>query len=85
MSILIIDPYTEELNTLKAELQLAGYEDVVSVESVTEALAFFRVDSLGDMPSDVDLVLVDLTSARSESAGFGTGPTQSGTYVYINT
>ena len=78
MSILIIDPYLEELNTLKAELQSVGYEDVVSVESFTEALAFYRVDSLGNLPSDVDLVLMDLASASSESAGFGTAPRQSG-------
>lgn len=72
MSILIVDPNQQELTQLKNGLESVGYEDVVSTESVQEALSFYGVDSLGKVPSSVDLILIDLSSAESEESGFRT-------------
>jgi signal transduction histidine kinase len=77
MSILIVDPNVQELTQLKSGLESAGYEGVVSTESVREALGYYGVDSLGKLPSDVELILMDLTSPDAIESGFRTKPRQS--------
>ena len=73
MSILIIDPSLEERTRLKKELEAAGYEDVVSTESVREALGYYGVDGWERLPSRVSLVLMDLSLAEAEDTGFPSG------------
>ena len=74
MSILIIDPNLQELATLKSDLESVGYEGVVATESVQDALSYYGVDSLGKVPSSVELILMDLSLADSEESGFRTKP-----------
>ena len=77
MSILIVDPYLEERTKLQSLLESSGYEGVVSVESVREALSYHGVDSFSRLLSDVDLVLMDLSLAGVERLDFRAGPRQS--------
>ncbi|PKB72030.1 MAG: hypothetical protein BZY87_02505 [SAR202 cluster bacterium Io17-Chloro-G6] len=74
MSILIIDPSLQELTRLKRDLESAGYEDVVSTQSVPDALAYYRVECLGKLPTEVELILMDFTLADTEELGFSNGP-----------
>ncbi len=77
MSILIVDPYLQELTELKSELESVGYEDLVSTASVREALGHYGVGSLGQVPSSVELILMDFNLADAEESGFRTGQRQS--------
>ena len=77
MSILIVDSNLQELTKLKSELESLGYEGVVSALSRDDALRQYGVDSLGKLPSEVELILMDLTLADSEESGFRAGPKQS--------
>lgn len=74
MSILIVDQSIDERAKLKDELESAGYEDVVSSNSVREALAHYGVNCLGKLSASVDLILMDLTLAEDEESGFRAGP-----------
>lgn len=74
MSILIVDPYLQELAKLKSDLESVGYEDVVSTESAQAALGYYGIDSLGKLPSSVELILMDFNVADSVESGFRTGP-----------
>ena len=77
INILIVDPNVQELTQLKSGLESAGYEGVVSTESVREALGYYGVDSSGKLPSDVELILMDLTSPNAIESGFRIKPRQS--------
>ena len=74
MSILIVDPYLQELTKLNSDLESVGYEGVVSTESAREALVYYGVDSLGKVPSSVELILMDFNLADAEESGLRTGP-----------
>ena len=73
MSILIVEPSLEERTKLKNELESAGYDGVVSTESVREALGYYGVDGWDKLPSSVDLILMDLSLAEAEGSGFSAG------------
>ena len=73
MSILIVEPSLEERTKLKKELESAGYDGVVSTESVREALGYYGVDGWDKLPSSVDLILMDLSLAEVEGSGFPAG------------
>jgi len=74
MSILIVDPDPQELTKLKSQLESVGYEGVVSTKSVREALGYYGVDSLGKVPSSVEMILMDFNLADAEESGSRTGP-----------
>jgi len=74
MKILIVDPFSEEGTKLKFQLESAGYQGVISTESVPEAFSYYGVDCLVELSANVDLILMDINIAERKEPGFRPGP-----------
>lgn len=77
MRILIIDRVLEESTSLKIQLESAGYEAVIAVQSVPEALGYYAVGSLTELSPNVDLILMGIDAAGWNRLGSGPGPPSS--------